>query len=53
MEAEQVTEHDLALMLFTSGTTGNPKGCMVNHGSLAAYLTEVNVKSKQLKGTRF
>lgn len=53
VEADQVTEHDLALMLFTSGTTGNPKGCMVNHGSLAAYLTEVNVKSKQLKGMRF
>ncbi|KKB75475.1 MULTISPECIES: class I adenylate-forming enzyme family protein [Bacillus] len=53
VETEQVTEHDLALMLFTSGTTGNPKGCMVNHGSLAAYLTEVNVKGKRLKGTRF
>lgn len=53
VETEQVTEHDLALMLFTSGTTGNPKGCMVNHGSLTAYLTEVNVKGKRLKGTRF
>ncbi|ASB91217.1 class I adenylate-forming enzyme family protein [Bacillus sonorensis] len=53
VEAKQVTEHDLALMLFTSGTTGNPKGCMVNHGSLAAYLTDMKVKGKRLKGTRF
>ncbi|WP_162872557.1 AMP-binding protein, partial [Klebsiella pneumoniae] len=30
--AEEVSEEDLAMILFTSGTTGNPKGCMVGHG---------------------
>jgi amino acid adenylation domain-containing protein/non-ribosomal peptide synthase protein (TIGR01720 family) len=28
----------LAYVLFTSGSTGEPKGCLIDHGSLAAYL---------------
>lgn len=29
-----ITYQDLAYIIFTSGTTGNPKGAMIKHGSL-------------------
>ena len=34
LEASMDAAEDLALMLFTSGTTGQPKGCMHTHTSL-------------------
>ncbi len=33
---------DLAQLVYTSGTTGNPKGVMLTHGNLAANLRQVN-----------
>ena len=29
---------DLALIVFTSGTTGNPKGCMITHANLCSQV---------------
>jgi long-chain acyl-CoA synthetase len=31
-------KEDLAAIFFTSGTTGNPKGCMISHANLASQI---------------
>ncbi|MCF1594999.1 non-ribosomal peptide synthetase [Streptomyces muensis] len=36
----QVHPHQAAYLIYTSGSTGRPKGVVVEHGSLAAYLSE-------------
>jgi len=35
-EIEQATEHDLAAILFTSGTMGNPKGVTLTHQNMVS-----------------
>jgi long-chain acyl-CoA synthetase len=44
---------DTAMILFTSGTTGNPKGCVITHGSLYTYVTEVGDRNEHLPNVRF
>lgn len=39
--AEKVSPEDLAEVVFTSGTTGNPKGVMLTHGNILANLRPI------------
>ncbi len=37
-EPTLITSEDLAQIMYTSGTTGNPKGVMLSHGNMASNL---------------
>jgi long-chain acyl-CoA synthetase len=43
---DAVTEADVLTFLYTSGTTGNPKGCVVSHRNFASVVEAV----EQIKG---
>ena len=39
-----VAEDDLAALMYTSGTTGSPKGCMITHGTCFMSVTACQLK---------
>lgn len=51
--AVTVHEDDDAIFLFTSGTTGNAKACVIGHRNLYNYFTEVAGQSEIPAGQRF
>ena len=52
-EPEEVAEDALAYILFTSGTTGTPKGVMIEAGSVAQFLRIAQERCDFQKSDRF
>ncbi|MBT2573194.1 acyl--CoA ligase [Bacillus sp. ISL-51] len=52
-DVEMVSENDTALLMFTSGTTGNPKRCMVTHGGIYNYVKSTLAGSVRMQHVRF
>ena len=46
------TSEDLACIIFTSGTTGEPKGVMLTHGNFLAQLEDLKVRIYLYPGER-
>jgi len=50
--ASRISEDDDVYQMYTSGTTGHPKGAVITHGALAAQLTQVTSLVRASPGER-
>ena len=46
------TPDNLFILLYTSGTTGTPKGCMLSHGNIAAFCRNATGRICMVPGSR-
>ena len=53
-QLEQIEDEDVAFLVYTSGTTGKPKGSMITHGNISWVASQIpnfslveNVKAKE------
>jgi fatty-acyl-CoA synthase len=51
--AAAVTENAIALILYTSGTTSNPKGCLIHHGGIVGNSTNLAKRYRLTSADRF
>lgn len=42
VDITEVNSHDIADIMFTTGTTGNPKGVCLSHANIAASASQIN-----------
>ncbi|KLI04814.1 O-succinylbenzoate--CoA ligase [Mycolicibacterium conceptionense] len=49
--SEPANPHDLAVIMYTSGTTGRPKGAMLTHGNLEWNAVNMLTAGKGITGT--
>lgn len=47
----QIGSEDIALIVYTSGTTGDPKGAMISHGNIISFLSSFDDFNEALKLT--
>ena len=49
LEKVAPTKDDLAIIMYTSGTSGNPKGVLITHGNFVAGMSGIGQRVTNLK----
>ena len=53
LDSSEVSQKNLAYILFTSGSTGKPKGVMISHGNLTSFFKAMDQQISCRRGDTF